>query len=139
MIPSSVTVSNPASNWRGRVTTRTCISTLHLWTGWSAATARYDAAPPLTTLAATDWRSSGWQREPANRVLLDGDPGEPMLLQTSRPLAELVTAFEAAGWNASQVTLSGEILSAVLPSRQTLDLRAPWPLRVGDAYQDGQQ
>ena len=101
---------------------------LHVWTGWSAATARYDATPPLITLAATDWRSSGWQNEPANRVLLDGEPGEPMLLQTFRPLADLVTALKAAEWNASQVTLAGEIQSAVVPSRQTLDLRAPWPM-----------
>ena len=101
---------------------------LHLWTGWSAATARYDAAPPLTTFTASDWQATGWQREPSNRILLDGDPGEPMLLQTSLPLTGLIAAFETTGWHSSDVSLSGEILSAVLPSRQTLDLRAPWPM-----------
>ena len=104
------------------------IMPLHLWTGWSAATARYDAAPPLTTLAAADWRATGWQRQPTHRILLDGDPGEAMLLQTTWPLADLVTAFEAAGWQPSQATLSGEILSAALPSRQVLGSHAPWPM-----------
>lgn len=104
------------------------IMPLHLWTGWSAATARYDAAPPLTTLAAADWLTTGWQRQPTHRILLDGDPGEAMLLQTTWPLEDLATAFEAAGWQSSQVPLSGEILSAILPSRQTLGSHAPWPM-----------
>lgn len=91
---------------------------LHLWTGWTAAAARYDASPSVTTRAAADWLATGWQQQPTHRVLLDGDPGEPMLLQTTWPLADLVAAFEAAGWQPSQATLSGELLSAVLPSRQ---------------------
>lgn len=104
------------------------IMPLHVWTGWSAASARYDASPPLATLAAADWLAGGWQKEPTHRILLDGDPGEAMLLQTSMPLADLVTALKTAGWQPSDVTLSGEIISAVLPSRQPLDLRAPWPM-----------
>jgi len=104
------------------------IMPLHLWTGWSAATARYDATTPVTTLAASDWLTTGWQQQPTHRILLDGDPGEPMLLQTTWPLADLVTAFKAAGWQSSQATLSGEIASAVVPSRQTIGNHAPWPM-----------
>ncbi len=104
------------------------IMPLHLWTGWSAATARYDATPPVTRLAAADWLATGWQQQPSRRVLLDGDPGEPMLLQTTWPLADLMTAFEAVGWQPSQTILSGEILSAIMPSRQELDRHAPWPM-----------
>ena len=59
---------------------------------------------------------------------MDGDPGEPMLLQASMPLADMVGALKTVGWHPSDVTLSGEIISAVLPSRQTIDLRAPWPM-----------
>ena len=104
------------------------IMPLHLWTGWTAAAARYDASPSVTTLATADWLATGWQQQPTHRVLLDGDPGEPMLLQTTWPLADLVTAFEAAGWQSSQATLSGEILSAVVPSRLALGSHAPWPM-----------
>ena len=100
----------------------------HLWTGWSTASTRYDAAAPMTTLAAADWLASGWQIEPSHRVLLDGDLGEPMLLQVSIPLVDLVSVLKAAGWHPSDATLSGEIISAVLPSRKTLDLRGPWPM-----------
>lgn len=104
------------------------IMPLHLWTGWSAATARYGATPPMTTLAAGKWLATDWQQQPTHRILLDGDPGEPMLLQTTWPLADLVTALEAAGWQSSHATLSGEILSAVVPSRQELGSHAPWPM-----------
>ena len=104
------------------------IMPLHLWTGWTTAAARYDAAPPLTTLAAGDWLATGWQQLPTHRILLDGEPGEPMLLQTTWPLPDLVTAFEAAGWQSSQATLSDEILSAVVPSRHELGGHAPWPM-----------
>ena len=104
------------------------IMPLHLWTGWSAATARYDATPPFTTIAAADWLATGWRQQPAHRILLDGEPGEPMLLQTTWAVADLVTAFKAAGWQSSQATLSGEILSAILPSRQKLGSHAPWPM-----------
>ena len=104
------------------------IMPLHLWTGWSSAAARYDVISPLTSLAAGDWLATGWQQQPTHRILLDGDPGEPMLLQTTWPIADLVTAFEAVGWQSSQATLSGEILSAVVPSRQALVSHAPWPM-----------
>ena len=104
------------------------IMPLHILTGWSAATARYDATPPLTTLAASDWLTTGWQQQPTHRILLDGDPGEPMLLQTTWPVAELINAFEAAGWQSSLATLSGEFLSAIVPSRQALVSHAPWPM-----------
>jgi membrane protein DedA with SNARE-associated domain/membrane-associated phospholipid phosphatase len=104
------------------------IMPMHLWTGWSAATARYDSSSPLTTLAAADWRATGWRLQPTHRTRLDGDPGEPMVLQTTLPLADLVTAFETAGWQTSQATLSGEILSAVVPSRRSLATHAPWPM-----------
>ena len=98
---------------------------LHLWTGWSAATARYDAPLPVTTLAAADWPATGWQ-QPTHRILLDSDPSKPMLLQITWALADLVTAFEAAGWQASQSIQSGEILSAIVPSRRQLGRHAPW-------------
>jgi membrane protein DedA with SNARE-associated domain/membrane-associated phospholipid phosphatase len=104
------------------------IMPLHLWTGWATAAARYDTASPVNTLAAADWLATGWQQQPTHRILLDGDLGEPMLLQTTWPLPDLVTAFEAAGWQSSQATLSGEILSAILPSRLELGRHAPWPM-----------
>ncbi|EEW25071.1 bifunctional DedA family/phosphatase PAP2 family protein [Rhodobacter ferrooxidans] len=104
------------------------IMPLHVWTGWSAAVARYDAILPVTTLAAGDWLATGWQKQPTHRVLLDGDPGEPMLVQTTWPIADLVNDFEAVGWQPSQNTLSGEILSAIVPSRLPLTDHAPWPM-----------
>jgi undecaprenyl-diphosphatase len=104
------------------------IAPIHLWTGWSTASARYDATAPFETILATAWLATGWQQQLSHRILLDGDPGEPMLLQTTIPQADLVAAFERAGWQAVETTLTSEILSAVLPSRQELGGHAPWPM-----------
>ena len=104
------------------------IMPIHLWAGWSVAAARYDAQLPVTTLATTDWQAGGWQRLAATRVLLDGDPGEPMLVQTDLALPAVVSALGAKGWTSSQTSLSSEILGAIVPSRQALGDHATWPL-----------
>ena len=113
---------------------------LHLWTGWSAATARYDAPLPVTALVAADWPATGWQL-PTHRILLDSDPSKPMLLQITWALADLVTAFEAAGWQASQATVGRDpfgnraVSSAAWTSRAVAD-DASFPLGIGDPHQD---
>ena len=101
---------------------------IHLWTGWSSAKARYDASPALTTMAFADWQRSGWKTLPDRRILLDGDPGEPMLLQTTRPMVDVVTDLNAAGWQPSKTALLDQVLAAFLPTHQLLSQHAPWPL-----------
>lgn len=100
----------------------------HLWTGHSAAEARYDVPPPVTTLALGEWLDGGWQAVPARRILLDGDPGEAMSLQTDLARDQVVTALKGAGWVDLHDTLSGDLLSALIPSRRALADRAPWPM-----------
>lgn len=104
------------------------IMPVHVWTGWSDSADRYDAKPPLTTMDTAVWRADGWQSLPPTRILLDGDPGEGMLIQTDLALTDVVIALKAAGWTPGQTTLAGEFVGAILPSRQTLGDHAPWPL-----------
>ena len=104
------------------------IMPFHIWTGWSASAARYDVKLPMTTMNTAVWQKVGWQSLPENRILLDGDTGEPMLVQSDFALTDLVTALESAGWTPTQTTLSGEILGAIVPSRQALADHAPLPL-----------
>lgn len=101
---------------------------LHLWSGWSAATARYAVAAPQTTMAASDWLATGWRSLPTHRILLDGDPGEPMLAQTSLALDDIVVRLKPSGWQPSQAGLFDEILWSVLPSRKGIEDHAPWPM-----------
>lgn len=100
----------------------------HLWSGWPAANARYAVTAPQTTMAAADWRATGWQSLPAYRILLDGDPGEPMLAQTTLAPDDIANRLKAAGWQPSQAGLSDEILWSVLPSRTGIAEHAPWPM-----------
>jgi undecaprenyl-diphosphatase len=104
------------------------IMPLYVWSGWSAATARYAVTAPQTTMTAADWRATGWQGLPANRILLDGDPGEPMLAQTTLAQEDVVNRLRAVGWQPSQAGLFDEILWSVLPSRTGIADHAPWPM-----------
>lgn len=101
---------------------------LHFWTGWTAATARYAVTAPQVAMAAAEWRATGWQSMPSTRILLDGDPGEPMLAQTTLAAAVVADRLVAAGWLPARAGLLDEMLWSVLPSRQVTPDRAPWPM-----------
>ena len=101
---------------------------VHVWQGWSVSNARYDAAMPVITMTKADWQARGWHSLAASRVLLDGEAGEAMLVQTDLPLADVVGALQAAGWSRSQTGWADQVLGAILPSRQVLADHAPWPL-----------
>lgn len=104
------------------------IMPLHIWTGWSAAKARYAVIAPQATMTVTDWRTTGWRSLPANRVLLDGDSGEPMIAQTTLARDEVVSRLSAAGWQPSSAALFDEILWSVMPSRKPIVDHPPWPM-----------
>ena len=104
------------------------IMPLHIWSGWTAATARYDVTVPQTTMTAADWRASGWQDLPTHRVLLDGDPGEAMLAQTTLARDDVVNRLKVAGWQPTQTSLFDEMLWSVLPSHSAIAGHAPWPM-----------
>jgi hypothetical protein len=45
------------------------------------------------------WQADDWQSLPATRILLDGDPGEAMLIQTDLALTDVATALERVAFN----------------------------------------
>lgn len=104
------------------------IMPLHIWTNWSAARAHYVVVPRVTTMVAADWLTTAWKDMPAKRILLDGDPGEQMIVQTTLAQDELVRRLGAAGWQPSTARLSDEILWSFLPSRKPLMDHPPWPM-----------
>nr|WP_280922919.1 phosphatase PAP2 family protein [Rubellimicrobium aerolatum] len=104
------------------------VAPLHLWRGYAAAYAGYDVPTPTVVLTQAQWLDGAWAALPQARILLDGDPGEPMVLQTDLPLAQVVEAARAAGWRPHGGGLAGELAAALLPSRGDLLDRAPWPM-----------
>ena len=99
----------------------------HLARNYSAAAAFYTPGPTAVTVARADW-SAGNVATPSNRILLDGDAGEPMLLQTDLPLGDLVALLQSGGWSPANYSWIAEVADAVLPTRGDIGSLAPWPL-----------
>ncbi len=103
------------------------VAPAHLTLGYARAQKLYIVPIPVVELARADWLGGAWSREPPARILLDGDYGEPMILQSDRPLQALVTTFLAAGWRLSEASQLDSLLGAILPTK-TLSGHSPWPL-----------
>lgn len=104
------------------------IAPLHVATGWRAAQAFYDTTPPVATVDRGDWLRDGWAALPAERLLLDGDPGEAIAAQTDLPAGAVAQAFAVAGWSPAPPGWLPAVADAVLPTRATVGALAPWPL-----------
>lgn len=101
---------------------------LHLATATPRPMQVYGIARAPVLLDRTEWLAGGGADLPPARVLLDGDYGEPMILQTDRPLAGIVAALRADGWRQSRASQTDSLLGAIFPTRGQLARHAPWPL-----------
>jgi len=100
---------------------------VHLARNYSAAAAFYTPGPMIQTVARADW-IGGKAAVPSARVLLDGDAGEPMLLQTDLALPDLVALLQSVGWSPADRSWMAEVADSVLPTRGDIGPLAPWPL-----------
>lgn len=91
---------------------------------WVAAFA-VKPVPQATTQAA--WLQTGWQSLPAKRIQLDGETGEPFIVQTDIPQAELVGLLRTAGWQPFPLPTLADELSALIPSRLAFLDQPPLP------------
>lgn len=103
------------------------IFALHLSRDYTPALAFYAPGRVIQTVSATDW-TAGTAKVPSDRTLLDGDPGEPMILQTDLPLADVVAGLEKRGWKTAEHSWLAEVADAALPTRSAINGLAPWPL-----------
>ena len=100
----------------------------HLILGYDAAARRYSVPTPPTIIAAADWLGGAWQDQPPARVLLDGEYGEPMILQSDRDLSALLQPFLQNGWRLARASQLDSLLGAILPTTEGLGPHSPWPL-----------
>ncbi|MBI1219722.1 MAG: phosphatase PAP2 family protein [Rhodobacteraceae bacterium] len=100
----------------------------HLILGYPRAQQAYAIATPVVELARADWLAGGWHDQAPARILLDGDYGEPMILQSDRPLSDLVQPLVKAGWTLSTASQLDSLLGAILPTTEGLAPHSPWPL-----------
>ncbi len=91
---------------------------------WAVAYA-YDAQPKLTTEQA--WLQSGWQALPQRRIQLDGETGEPFVVQTDLPVPQVMAAMEAAGWQRFPSPNLFDAAAFLIPSHTAFASQPPIP------------
>ncbi|MCA1299556.1 bifunctional DedA family/phosphatase PAP2 family protein [Stappia indica] len=70
----------------------------HVMRNFDRARAMYQPQVPVITLAADDWVKTGWQELPAQRIELNGERGEPLIVQWAGDPQALARALEPAGY-----------------------------------------
>ena len=94
------------------------------YNAWSAT---FSVAPASTAVTEAAWLSSAWQTLPQRRIQLDGETGEPFLLQTDVPAQALEARLTSAGWRGFPPLTLGEDIAAIMPSRVSFSDQAPLP------------
>lgn len=100
---------------------------VHLSRDYVATLAFYAPASAVQPVAFQDW-TLGKVAVPQTRIVLNGDPGEPMILQTDLPLANVLADLQARGWTPTEASWLAEVADAALPTRSAIGNLAPWPL-----------
>jgi undecaprenyl-diphosphatase len=70
----------------------------HAMRSFDGALAMYQPVSPTVTLAEPEWRAQGWKDLPAQRIELNGEEGEPLILQWAGDPARLAEALAPAGY-----------------------------------------
>ncbi len=99
-----------------------------LYYGYGDATKQYIAPSPPIALDRQEWLEGDWERLPASRILLDGDPGEPILIQADLPLSDVLTSLGSLGWEQQESSRLDQLLNSILPSKGTLSTHLARPL-----------
>ncbi len=100
---------------------------LHFYNGYAAAEAKYAAKPILISLSKSDWISNPWAKLPQDRILLNGDTGEPLFLQTNLAQADIVSSLTNASWQLRNEHQLQMFVDALLPSKDARYLKTPLP------------
>lgn len=92
---------------------------LHATRNFDQALALYRPVTPLVTLTETDWQAEGWRSLPAARIELNGETGEPLILQWAGDPQALAAALAPAGYvpapHWSVVTFAGFLTGRTPP------------------------
>ena len=101
---------------------------LHLYLNYAPAISNYVMRVDQTPITHEQWLADGWADVPNRRVLLDGDYGEPVLVQTSLDMSKIADSLTKAGWNPKGTGQLARLVDAILPSRRPFDEMSVLPL-----------
>lgn len=120
----------PASS-RAAVAALVCLMVvypLHLYQQYSTASSNYAIRVDQTVISEDQWLSRGWAGVPHRRILLDGDFGEPVSIQTNIDIQDLSARLAKSGWMRQQAGQLAGLVDAILPTRKPLNEMSALPL-----------
>lgn len=102
--------------------TLTLAGAFHVSGHHAADLARFAPRDNVASTALPKWRDGGWQRLPAHRSEIGGDPEEPMTVQWAAAPGQIAAALAAGGWQSPPRWKSKAALLWLLPSSVIADL-----------------
>lgn len=100
---------------------------LHIYRDFATTVVRYAPRVSQRIVANTEWLQDPVMVGPTNRVLLNGEFGEPMLVQTDATMADISEALRGAGWTAREENQLAGLINAILPARALAAQFIPMP------------
>lgn len=101
---------------------------LHLYMNYPTASSNYALRVDQTVISRAQWLADGWIGVPNQRVLLDGDYGEPILVQTNIDMSNIANSLVKSGWILRDSGHIASLIDSVLPTRRPLDQMSVLPL-----------
>lgn len=90
---------------------------LHLRKDFTAAIAAYARTETVRPVPEPAWLADPAAQAAARRILLDGDYGEALSLQTDLAPTAIAKALSASGWGAATGGPAGNLVDSVLPAK----------------------
>lgn len=110
------------------VATLMLVYPLHLYSNYRTASSNYAVQSVQSTISEEQWLASGWAEIPDRRVLLDGDFGEPVMIQTDMKISQLAARLGDSGWMRQPADHIASLVDAILPTRRPLNQMSVLPL-----------
>lgn len=121
-------LERPCEGLPGRKTLGFALLVLLLAGGWQISRrhegdmARYAPRREERILSLSDWAEGEWRSFPARRIDLEGDKGQPLVLQAAASPSTLRQRFLASGWIPSPPPDGKTLLSLLSPAAAVEDL-----------------
>lgn len=99
----------------------------HVLHNFDRAVAAYAPLPERVVMTDPRWLSDGWQALPTARILLDGQTGEPFIVQTDLDAGSVEARLAQAGWTKAVPRRVEALLVSAIPLPMTLAERPVLP------------
>lgn len=100
---------------------------LNLSSGYPLAHEKYVRAVEERVITKAEWLADPQQFGPTNRIMLDGELAQRIILQTNLPISDMETVLTKSDWKKSESGQVAQIINAILPGRSDSQTFVPFP------------